>query len=397
MYSLRRLCALVALIPLWPQSLLAIPAWARRYNMNCSGCHYPAVPRLNATGILFKWAGYRMPDAIGEKAEVQKIEDYLAIRAKIQYNLAGSDAAGVEEASVSIPSASLFVAGPFGKNFGGYMEFERLANGAVDLNAEVTATWGKETAFYGLRFGSGHLLYGGAIAGFDRPTGITAPLAMSDATSAIVPFTFAGDAAGAEAFYVFNAKDRLSLRLLNSKRVMPGGPELTAGKQVDVVLSNQYMWDSKGSGITALAYIGSLAGLDTAAPDRTARFTRVGLTANKIYKDFEFLGAYVYSADSDIPTVAAPGGRTSISGSAWWASAQYFWENVPLALFTRYEFVRTDQDVADNAIRRWVFGGVMPVSLPENIRLALEYVVDTPQLAAGTRRQRVVFELTMAF
>ncbi len=38
-----------------------IPAWARKYNMNCSGCHYPAPPRLNATGQRFKWAGYRMP------------------------------------------------------------------------------------------------------------------------------------------------------------------------------------------------------------------------------------------------------------------------------------------------------------------------------------------------
>ena len=39
----------------------ALPAWARRYNVNCSHCHAPAVPRLNATGIRFRWAGYRMP------------------------------------------------------------------------------------------------------------------------------------------------------------------------------------------------------------------------------------------------------------------------------------------------------------------------------------------------
>ncbi|MGE5760566.1 MAG: hypothetical protein ACM37V_09455, partial [Gemmatimonadota bacterium] len=40
----------------------AIPAWARKYNVNCSHCHYPAPPRLNATGLRFRWAGYRMPD-----------------------------------------------------------------------------------------------------------------------------------------------------------------------------------------------------------------------------------------------------------------------------------------------------------------------------------------------
>src|SRR6266540_7090048 len=59
-YSTRSLAASHALIP----------AWARKYNMNCSGCHYPAAPRLNATGIKFRWAGYRMPDAIGENVDV---------------------------------------------------------------------------------------------------------------------------------------------------------------------------------------------------------------------------------------------------------------------------------------------------------------------------------------
>ena len=62
-----------------------IPAWARKYNMNCSGCHYPTVPRLNATGIGFKWSGYRMPSEIGKNAEVKKIENYLSVRGVVQY------------------------------------------------------------------------------------------------------------------------------------------------------------------------------------------------------------------------------------------------------------------------------------------------------------------------
>lgn len=39
---------------LWSRHETAIPAWARKYNMNCSGCHYPVVPRLNETGIRFR-------------------------------------------------------------------------------------------------------------------------------------------------------------------------------------------------------------------------------------------------------------------------------------------------------------------------------------------------------
>src|SRR5262245_6391728 len=85
-------------VPGWVRSYLAayssarsanahalIPAWARKYNMNCSGCHYPAPPRLNATGQRFKWAGYRMPEDFGEKVDVEKVQNYLAAGAEASY------------------------------------------------------------------------------------------------------------------------------------------------------------------------------------------------------------------------------------------------------------------------------------------------------------------------
>src|SRR6266571_2484342 len=62
-----------------------IPAWARKYNMNCSGCHYPAPPRLNATGQRFKWAGYRMPEDFGDKVNVEKLQNYVAGHGVVQF------------------------------------------------------------------------------------------------------------------------------------------------------------------------------------------------------------------------------------------------------------------------------------------------------------------------
>src|SRR5713101_5771652 len=62
-----------------------IPAWARKYNMNCSGCHYPAAPRLNANGMRFKWAGYRMPDEFDESQSVEKVQNYLSVRGRFDY------------------------------------------------------------------------------------------------------------------------------------------------------------------------------------------------------------------------------------------------------------------------------------------------------------------------
>ncbi len=38
----------------------AVPAFARKYNVDCTYCH-TAWPQLNRTGIIFRYLGYRMP------------------------------------------------------------------------------------------------------------------------------------------------------------------------------------------------------------------------------------------------------------------------------------------------------------------------------------------------
>ena len=87
----------VTAITFIPSAAHALPAWARKYNMNCSGCHAPAVPRLNAKGFAFKWAGYRMPEEIGENQEVKQIQDYHAARARVQYLVAKTETQATEK------------------------------------------------------------------------------------------------------------------------------------------------------------------------------------------------------------------------------------------------------------------------------------------------------------
>ena len=43
-----------------PESLLAIPAFARRYKVECHFCH-EGYPKLNASGQRFKERGFRLP------------------------------------------------------------------------------------------------------------------------------------------------------------------------------------------------------------------------------------------------------------------------------------------------------------------------------------------------
>ena len=372
----------------------AIPAWARKYNMNCSGCHYPVMPRLNADGLAFKWAGYRRPDEIGESMEVKKIEEYLAARGIVRYSYAKTRDMDADVNSFSIPSASLFAAGPVGKNFGGFFEFERDADGAVDLMGSVAAVWGSEKSFGGLRFVQGHMIVGGAVAGFDRPIGVLTPLPLSEQNTIASPFTFAGDLAGLEASYVYAGRNRTSIGVVNG--TMAGGEEMGMSTKKDFFVTNQLIWDADGGGLNLVGYYGTVAGLDTLQPDVNSHYYRLAATANHYIGPFEGLAGYVYGKDSDLP-IGTTFTSSSASGASYWFSGAYIMPQTHFTLYSRYEFLNPDRSVNDAGTKRLVVGGVLPVNVPEYLRLGLEYFHDTPRLSGAPTRQGVFAEAQLAF
>ena len=374
-----------------------IPPWARKYNMNCSGCHYPTVPRLNARGLRFKWAGYRMPDEIGEAMEVKKIEEYLGAIGIVQYAYSKTDKQPAEVNSLTVPSASLFAAGPLGKNFGGFLEFEREAEGTIDLVGQFVGVWGKENGFGGVRAGQGHMIVGGAIAGFDRPIGVLTPLPLAIPTTAGSPFRFAGDVAGLEGFYVFGLRDRASVQLVNGLTPAPDGMEAEPSTRQDWAVTNQFMWDDRGGGLTAVGYFGTIAGLDTAQADVRSRYTRLGISANKYFGPVEALVGYTASRDTRLPLgTTSPFTTDRLSGNGYWLSGTYTAKSY-LSVYGRYEVLDTDSDTSDDALRRIVLGGVLPFNVPEYFRFGLEYFRDMPELSGSPRRNGVAAELRFAF
>jgi hypothetical protein len=60
-------------------------------------------------------------------------------------------------------------------------------------------------------------------------------------------------------------------------------------------------------------------------------------------------------------------------------SGQYFLTKPALTLYGRYEFLDPNTSTAADGMHRYVFGSVLPVTLPEYLRCALEYHLDTPQ------------------
>lgn len=398
MPSLRRIISLVALLAAAPWPAHALPAWARRYNMNCSSCHTPAVPRLNAAGIAFKWAGFRTPEEIGEAVEVRRIENYLAARVVAAYDNVRLKGEGAEALGFSVPSASLFAAGPLGKNFGAYLEFDREAEGTIDLIGSMMGVWGSVERYGGFRVGQGHLLMaGGGVAGFDRPTAISTPLAYDESLTTSIPLRLAGDQVGVEAFAVLGGRVRTALQLLNGV-VLGGGEEGSAVSKQDIALTNQVMWDDEGSGVGVAAYLGNATGLFASQPDRARRFYRLSATANKIVNRFELMGGYVVGKDLDVPSgdTLAPV-FSSPAGRSYWVQGQYTAKGRPLTLFGRYEMLNPDRDAADASRTRALVGAVVPMSLPEYFRWSVELFRDSYKSAATPQRTGLATRLQVAF
>lgn len=367
-----------------------IPAWARKYNANCSMCHSPAVPRLNARGIQFKWAGYRMPEEIGENAEVTRLQDFFAARTRLQYQYAKATGEPTEVNRFSIDNLSLFAGGAIGKSYGGLLELERAADGEVEAIASASAVWGTERRFGGLRAGQGHmLLLGGGVAGFDRAVGISRPMPFG-ASNTAVPLNLGGDLAGVEAFFVAGS-NRTSVQVVNAV-----GGEGASSTSKDFVLTDQYMWDAAGAGVGAAVYIGSTQGLSAEDAGARARYSRVVLTANKYLGDFEVLGGWVLSRDRDLP-VGDEFSRARASGKAFWFSGQYTFRPTRLTLFTRWEERDPDADADNDADRRLVAGSVLPLNLPEFLRVAVEYQRDLPQGNLRPRRNGLAAEFQLTF
>ena len=366
----------------------AIPAWARKYNMNCSGCHYPAPPRLNTAGQQFRWAGYRMPNEIMQPAISQTIADFIAMRGRFRYEDTRQSGAAARS-GFRINDATLFYAGSVLSNYAGFFELEREAADDIGLTAHVQAQWGTPAAFWGLRGGPMHWVQRVGLAGFDRPTGISTPSALSAATTAganAVPFRINRDQLALEGFYV-RGRNRLSAQVLNGiddTGVGNEGDTFDAAK--DFAITYSRILDDVASGVTAMAYYGTLG------RDSARHFTRLAASANKVWHDNEIIAGYVYSRDSDLPGVT-----TSITGQAYFVGAQRFFRSSNLTLFGRFDLLDPDTDTGNNRSQAYTLGAVLPFGDPQHFRLALEGSIADAQNPATNNVNKVVLELMLNF
>jgi hypothetical protein len=376
-----------------------IPAWARRYNVNCSHCHEAAIPRLNSTGFRFRWAGYRMPEDLGQPVTVSQVTNYLAARAQIDYVWEKTDGQPTTASEFAEPALAILYAGPFGKNFGGWFELNR-EEGEVGASAAVTGVWGSEKNHGGFRVGNVPYYLEGGVAGFDRPIGIEAPTPAAGPVSSAIPFSFEGEQQAGELFYV-TGNNRIAATLLNSNVFDGTALSQTGSTKKDVSLNDMLLIDEKGSGLYAAGYYGTVTGMDPAQASTNSHYWRLAFSANKYFggvdgPNLEALGGVVYGQDLDLP-VGAVFTRTDNKGYGYWFSGQYFFAKPALTVFGRFESVDPDTQTSSDGNQRFVFGMVLPVNLPEYLRLTAEWHMDKPQASGAPKTNAATAEVQVIF
>lgn len=366
----------------------AIPPWARRYNVSCSHCHLGANPMLNATGIRFRWAGYRMPEDIGQQEDMKRVSDYIGARAQIRYTYDKVSGQPASMDAFSLNETNLYFSGALGKHIGEFMEL--AAPDGEKFGAEMVflvTVWGNENSSRGFRFGQQKAFAEGGVAGFDRSIGLSGPLAFDEPLTASTGIVLGGTPVGVEGFYV-QGSNRVAVSMYNS--------QIAGTTSKDIGLNDQLLLDENGSALEVMGYYGTQTGLDPLQPALNSHAWRLGVSASKVLGSPEsnlyVLGTLIYGSDVDLPTTAP---SSTNKGYSYWLSAQYLFPDPALSLFGRYEYLDPSTTTANDARGRFVLGGVLPIDPLQHIKFTAEFVHDKPQ-GPGPSENAVVAEAQLA-
>ncbi|HET8580814.1 MAG TPA: hypothetical protein VFL31_07430 [Nitrospiraceae bacterium] len=365
----------------------AIPAWARKYNADCSMCHYPVIPRLNSFGHQFRRAGYRLAEEFGKEQDVTRVGDFLSVRLRPRFSY--QDMQGqIKKSQFTLNDATFFYAGAISKNFSGFVESEIESDGDIELIGQLQGVFGKSDRYLSFRMGQMHTLPRVGFSGFDRPSGISTNPLLSTTLTRAGPinganFALNTDEKGLEIAYV-QGRGRLLAQVLDgvnqdgSGTASPG--DVDADK--DFLVAYEHILDDIASGVTAFYYKGSYPGIASpSAVSELFNFYRLGIMANKVFPVgfgyFELQGGYIRSSDN-VPAQVGP----NVRGHAGYVESQQYLTGPEITFLERFSII--DMETVSNNVRRedFTIGVVAPVQTW--LRVAAEYTYTTFNGANGT-------------
>jgi len=143
------LSGLIISLGLASMNAQAIPTFARKTGIACSGCHY-AVPALNSMGRSFKMNGYRLSS--GAKP-ARKFNDYLNLDKSFPIAAAFvsrpyDKSKGGETNIEAIHELEFYVAGSFGQDWSGFLEIAGAPGESVGVDhGQITYSASPEMNF----------------------------------------------------------------------------------------------------------------------------------------------------------------------------------------------------------------------------------------------------------
>lgn len=385
--------ALVVLSLIGVTNASAMPQFARRTGMSCSGCH-TTVPELNQMGFNYRRAGFRLPDEIGKDVKVAGLKDLYAARIREEFKVTGAATQG-DAANTKVAPTNAFVfheftfypiTGAFGKYWAAESELTIGSSGAgVDLeNAYIRGTFPvMADAFVSARAGIFHPFEG--YGGSDRTVSNIRPLIYS---TVVGPFAALGtkvgqDQEGVEVGAAY--KDTtLNLAILNgysSGNNAANKGDLDNNRDFRLFF-NQMLGEN--AAVSAMYLNGKTPyGYAGAGTDWTNNYQKGAIYANyKVLGDkLNILGGYIINKDHSM-VAATHDGTDAFNSHGWYALA----ESKLHEHFTgvaRYETFDPNTRVARNRVSAWTLTASVPF---DEIKFLIDYQVKRTQKALGKDR-----------
>ena len=339
----------------------AIPAYERRYGVECMTCHAPLPPRLNNVGILFRKLGFRMPDADDEGRFVIKsvpargigdatslVADVMARRDKethegnrTTFELGEVEALAGTAIGEHVAAQAMFVAWDEGTS--------ELENAEVQYNAgsarhQLVARGGLMQTYLWQKANHGSLT-------------LSTPLIFAGRSpveaEGRIPFGLGANQIGAEVGYLFTGlkegkltSTMLTAAVLNGVNAEGERALRNTTSGADVYLQAMQLFGSRNT-ISAFYYRGrsALEAEGEEAADTKQRFTRYGLRGNYLLFDrLDLVAGGALGKDRFEPSNAETTNRGLFAEAVVTLAKR--WIGV-----YRFDAVDPDKDVDDDAVR----------------------------------------------
>jgi hypothetical protein len=343
---------------------LAIPQFARRYNIKCSACHTIA-PALNEQGSIFKRLGFHLPPALEAGKKAPTISDL--VKKEPAWSLANNAALAVADFSYSnerttqegqSPSTtSSFQVGAWNVYFAGWIpdtnafyfsEFDIVAGGTTVSNmaqAYVGYAGGNARSSWYVTAGRGHLQMTEGPRGaqvYSLLPNSPLPFEISSPTNFMVDQSPVGLALGYTwASSAYRQVLAATVKVTNGDNA--DGTEILgpSSRNSKDVWADVDFWFAPESGISAMLYRGRK---DQTQTDPTgAQFTyapyirREGVFANyKVLSKVDLIGGYVHSNDDWEGSATGP--LTSFVANDTFAAVDYYVRQ-GIAISGRYDLL----------------------------------------------------------